>query len=203
MSGTARLVGHRVEILADEPITGPLPTSTLMSYITINGSGYRATVVKATASGAQIIGSGTSSDINFNAATVSTYLPPGTIPSETTTVPVLSANQITFNGATGFLGTVTLRLALNSSKGAYVSPPENISVSIYVNDNIGGAEEYRQTIPVLVFGGNPQYFETSVTVCFPTTPARTSMNFYCGLVNSQAADGIVVTVGKFDVTQFQ
>lgn len=201
MSGTARLVGHKVEILADEPITGPTPTNTVMSYVTLNGSGYSASRVQATAPGVQIIPSGTSSVILFNAATIGTYLPVNTIPSQSDSTAVLAANQVTFNLTTGFLGVITLRLALSSSKPAFVAPPENVEISILINDNLGGSETIKQTVPITVFAGNDQHYENSVTVCFPTTPTRTSINIYCSLLNSQAADGIVITSGKLDVVQ--
>lgn len=201
MSGTARLVGHKVEVLADLPIVGPLPTQTVMSYTTINGTGSRAMKAQASAPGSQIIPSGSASDITFNTAVIGTYLPPGTIASQTISAVALSANQITYTGVTGFLGTVTLRLEMSSNKAAFVAPPENVKISIYVLDNIGGTETYSHTVPITVFGGGSQFFETSVTVAFPTTPTRSSVNFYAAIQNGQAADAIVIVSGKLDVTQ--
>lgn len=206
MSGTARLVGHRVEILADMPITGPLPTQTVMSTNTIVGAGYAATRYQLSPTVAQVLASNSQQGIILTpgVAPSTTYLPANNNPSlKTPTSATIATNTLTI-AEQAFNGYVEVNLVLATSKVAPLTPVENFEIALSIADNFGPIAVKEQTVPITVPNGANGSYTVVFPVFVPYVPARADVRLLLILVNGQAAHTLTLqTTSVFSFVQLE
>lgn len=194
MSGTARLIGEEIELLADYPIRGPLPTTLLVSSSANEAFGYAPRKASANATGTQVLLATTSAPINLGSVTNSKYqLNPyftgQTAPAAAT---LTAPATLVLNSLTSFLGTVNVKLVYSTNKVAYVAPREYITLVIGWADDIGGSQTYSNAVPITVFNNVQTVATISVAVFIPHSTLRSTINLVASVTNDQAADSITI-----------
>lgn len=190
MSGTARLIGEEIELLADNPIVGPLPTTHLVSSASNEWFGYTPRVISTTAPGTQSLAGGASGALQLNAITTSQYNASPYFTGQVTpaAATLLAPGTIQLPGLKSFLGVVVVKLIFDTNKAAYADPPEYLGFNISWSDDIGGSFAYGSNVPILVYSLAQNTYTTSVPLLIPYDATRTIVNIGVSVANFQAAN---------------
>lgn len=192
MSGTARLIGHRVEILADTPIVGPLPTQTVCSVDTTVKNGYEPTVFQAAPTVTQVIPAVTTQVMTIAGLTTTPYFPSTAKPTDVITPTAsLAANTITVN-AKSFVGEVMVQLIPTTNKAAPLVPVENMAIIVTVTDGLALNVIKNSVFPITIPTGSNNTVCWTVPFFVPYLANRTVINFQVAVSNFQTANTLSI-----------
>lgn len=194
MSGTARLVGHRVEVLADSAIVGPLPTQLVSSSDNVIKCGYEPYTLTQSPAVAQVVPANTQQVITLpTGGTVSHYFPTGSTPTNlNSSTPNILAGNVFNNFVRGFYGKVQALLFLATDKAAPLVPVENYTIIVTLVDNTGTISTKGHTFPLTTPTGSnfPVVFEYSVAI--PYSATRTFVQIQLSINNQQSANTLTI-----------
>ena len=192
MSGTARLIGHNVQILADNPIVGPLPTQTVVSVDATLKAGYAPVAFIAAPSVAQVIPAATTQVMAIAGLINTPYFPASGIPNGLNiSTATLATNTISV-AAKSFRGRVFVQFILTTNKPAALTPVENVGLILSVTDNLVTLATRTSTLPITIPTGSNNVFTWDVPVFVPYAATRTNVNFQVSLANFQTGNTLTV-----------
>lgn len=192
MSGTARLVGHRVEVLADSAIVGPLPTQTVCSVDSTVKAGYAPTVFQAAPTVTQVVPANTTQALTLTTLSSTPYFPTAFTPTDVITPTATLAANIVTVAEKSFNGEVFIQLIASTNKAAPLVPVEIMAISVTVTDGLALNTVKNTVFPVVVPNGSNNTVCLSVPFMIPYLANRAVLNFQVGISNFQSANTLSV-----------
>lgn len=186
MSGTARIVAHEVQILADSAVTGPTPDSRLLSSPSNTLLGYNPISIEGNAVLGAPVAPGGTATLGLNPPSISTpYFGTTTTCYKSIGNVQVVANQLQVTGVTSLRGTVTLSFGgLTNVVPAF--PPETIVLELVVSDDTGFNHTETYVTPVVSPSPVANWIYASYPFFFANDNTRSQVNFLFTVTNLQA-----------------
>ena len=191
MSGTGRLIGEEIELLADNPIIGPLPTDIVVSVDGTVRLGYNPGTFQVGPIAAQVIAANSSALLTLDTAITSTPYLSSSILYQAQPSSSIVGNVLTLN-AKGFKGSAFVQLYAESSIAVAPAFPETVGIIVQIYEDGLVVNSFASHYPMIKLTPNNQFYSFECPINIPYNATRISVGFSVSVLNQQAANTLTI-----------
>lgn len=196
MSGTRRISAHTVEILADTPIVGPVPTSNLLSAQSNALLGYSPVQIGVTFVASPLIAPGASYSATVLGTGSATYFPDPTGWGFNVGSVSHVGNQVNVANVHSLFGTVHWIPEIVTNKAVPTAQQEVVTLSVDITDNLGNSTVASTDVQITQLATTSNRPTMAFPFCLPFNSLRTSVQFAFSLTSRFNVDAVQLTANS-------